>query len=1265
MRKWQILTITGLVVFVCLSATANAAIVIEEQFIYEPVQANIDGMDGGTGFDGPWVSTISHGRIYWIHSPGLEFDTLPVAGNALSRFGSAGRAEAHRPISAASQAALTRDNTTIWFGQLFAGTAANRNAMFIFSTESIKHTDNPYQLSAPGDGFGFTSANISAGVGSNGDGSINAIAFDNSVEATFVKGTYTPAPLTATSLIVGKINWKPNGTPDELFLFNITDMSSEPAESEAFASITADLDQSAFDTVAMYDGTNSITDEIRFGNTFGDAVGTPITYAASNPDPSNGSRVPPDGDEGDGHWMLLEFKAGEGATTHTAYFSSNFDDVNDRNPAVSLGSPPYPGMYPTGYYVGLDDPTLPEFARTPLETDTIYYWAVDESNATSTYPGDVWSFTIASEKAWDPTPPDDAQYIDPGSVGLSWQLGAITNAGNYSITYNVYWGPDLAAVEAGTSDTVNVSNPTHTIGPLSGEEDYYWKVDIVLVKVVPPFDTTIIEGDIWHFTTLPAVPILDENLIGWWKLDGEMAPVLAFDSSGYGNHGAFNGDPTFVAGKVDNAVELDGSGDRIEVDTPLGFGGGASRTIAGWAKASTTSIGNWTNVFGFTSPAGAGRHFDIEIVGDTDSTTQGWFGLHLYNDEYDIIPNDMEWHHLAASWDGTNLRVYGDGMLINTAVPTVSININDRVHIGKRFDNNNHFPGIVDDVHIYDKVLSEREIKIVAGFLKASNPDPANGASDVPRTPTLTWTPGVFVGAVNGNILYYGYDASAVTARTATSVTLTSASYTLPLTLDLGETFYWAVDTVNGLGTWPGEVWSFKVRDWLAVDDMESYTPWTMPGNNIFEAWRDGEGNCNPGNGNQTGSTLTENMDTAFVHGDLQSMKYDYDNDGLVYSPCTMTQTPRPYNYSKIEAQIATLVSGIGTDWTIEGVKALSLRFYGLSTNGIEPMWVQLSDGTKAVGNKVTYGDYDDENPAAIAEEQWREWFIDMGDFGVNLTGVVSISIGFGNEDGSGAQGSGTVYFDDFRLYTPRCMPSRHSEAAARFDFAPLGAPDCVVNHKELEVMAENWLGTVPEMTPITVPDASFEDHVLAPGGYIDVNDPGYTGAWEYVSGDAWIDYGYWRADGWPEDLYAHSGNNKAYAYSDYIYQILNTTFIEGQVYTLQVWVGQPWAGDPTGWRLYLTTEDYTEELIMVSGSAGLTWGQVRLVYTATAADAGKKIGIKMWCEGDVAFDDVTLVRSSEPITADPRVNLHEDAKIGFKDFAVLADKYLDEELFP
>ena len=183
----------------------------------------------------------------------------------------------------------------------------------------------------------------------------------------------------------------------------------------------------------------------------------------------------------------------------------------------------------------------------------------------------------------------------------------------------------------------------------------------------------------------------------------------------------------------------------------------------------------------------------------------------------------------------------------------------------------------------------------------------------------------------------------------------------------------------------------------------------------------------------------------------------------------------------------------------------------------------------------------------------------------------------------------------------------------------------------------------------ITVPDSGFDDHVLTnPGDYEYIGDSSYTGSWKNdygPGGGAYIDYGYWRSQGDIEDLPGRSGEFKAYASDgetfDYIYQILDETFVEGRTYTLSVWVGNAWPrqGYADGWGLYFTGEDYKINLIEVHGLALLgDWEQISLVYTATAADAGKKIGIKMsGQEGEsyVAFEDVTL-SYGPPKTRDP-----------------------------
>ncbi|MHC4741964.1 MAG: LamG domain-containing protein, partial [Planctomycetota bacterium] len=780
---------------------------------------------------------------------------------------------------------------------------------------------------------------------------------------------------------------------------------------------------------------------------------------AHNPIPPDGSRTPPTGEEGDGYYMLMQFTAGYGATTHTGYFSSNFEDVNDRSSAALLGSPPYPGDYPTGLYAGLDDPALPDHARIPLERGVTYYWVVDESNDTASYPGDVWSFTIASEKAWSPTPPDGAQNVPGDSVDLSWLLGDVDTS--KTVSYDVYWGTDKVTVEAGTSDTARLTAATHTIVSLTPDTVYYWKVDTRLTLNMPPFSTTIIEGDTWQFKTKPFIAITDPTRIVWWKFDEESGD-LVLDYSGYDNDGTITGGAQRVPGKIDKAIDIDGNGQRVECT----LAGGVPTTVnppevsvAMWVNPDiVTTSDEWSTLF-FVDESGSYGKIRCNIWPDGRWAFRAGQG-NTSNDNIDAIgPAAVigEWtHYVGMKVDNDAAYVYVDGDLGASEAFGAGGDLDPACWIGAGDDKtNNLFNGQIDDVQVFLRKLTEKEIKIMAGRLNATSPDPANGSGDAPRTPTLSWSPGAYVGAVNGNILYYGDSVTAVANRTATSVTLTNATYTLPLTLDLGQTFYWAVDTVNGLEKWPGEVWSFTVTNWLEVDNMETYTPWTMPGNNIFEAYRDGMGNCTAGNGNDTGANLTENIDTAFVWNGAQSMMYDYDNDGMVYNPCTMAQGPRTHLYSKIEAQVAGLPSGIGTNWTIQGVKALSLRFYGQATNDIEPMWVQLNGGAK-----VTYGDYDDEDPADITEESWHEWFIDLADFGVTLTNVTTFAIGIGTEGSATPGGAGKVYFDDFRLYTPVCMPSRHSAEMAKLDFAPVGAPDCVVNYEEIDAMADGWLQT-------------------------------------------------------------------------------------------------------------------------------------------------------------------------------------------------------------
>jgi len=276
--------------------------------------------------------------------------------------------------------------------------------------------------------------------------------------------------------------------------------------------------------------------------------------------------------------------------------------------------------------------------------------------------------------------------------------------------------------------------------------------------------------------------------------------------------------------------------------------------------------------------------------------------------------------------------------------------------------------------------------------------NPSNGAVDVKQTPVLTWSPGDYAAS---HEVYFGTDKEVIRDADTSSPEykgtrdLGSESYD-PGKLEWDATYYWRVDEVNNANPdspWIGPVWSFTTANFLIVDDFESYNdldPADPESNRIFNAWLDGYDD--PTNGSLVGYDIPPFAEQTIVHGGSQSMPLYYDNS-VGYSEATLTLTyPR--------------------DWTENGVNTLTIWFRGDSDNATETLYVALN------GSAVINHD----NPNAAQINKWTQWNIDLqafADQGVNLANVNTISLGLGNKNNPVAGGSGTMYFDDIRLYAP------------------------------------------------------------------------------------------------------------------------------------------------------------------------------------------------------------------------------------------------------
>jgi hypothetical protein len=614
-----------------------------------------------------------------------------------------------------------------------------------------------------------------------------------------------------------------------------------------------------------------------------------IIPTAKNPVPADGALHPDT-------WASLGWSPGAFAESHDVYFGENYDDVyagtggtfygNTGNLYFIVGFITYP--YPDGLVPG-----------------TTYYWRIDEVDPTNTYKGDVWSFSVPPKKAYDPVPDDGAAFVDT-DVTLTWTPGYLASL------HTVYFGDDFDTVNNATGGA-GLPFTTYTPGTLGPGKTYYWRVDETDDVLATH------KGDVWSFTTLPDIPISDPNLIGWWKLD-EGQGTTAIDWSGHDNRGTLIDGPQWVLGYDGGALELDGMDDYVDFGSPTDLPSGLSaRSMCAWARADGVPGGyGWIAAYG--SPGTSQAMFIGRL--NTDLVGGGYGGDDVF--EYGFWEVGV-WHHICLTYDGTMARLYADGIEVASEAKTWNL-VRSRAHIGRQVNNAAQFwNGLVDDVRIYDKVLTPEEVKqaMRGDPLLAWDPKPADGSvPDIDEATPLSWSPG---DKASEHDVYFGTDKDAVeNADTSTPDIYrgrqSGTSYTPPEGVEWGGgPYYWRIDEYNTDATVSkGRIWSFSVADFILVDDFEGYNA----GNAIWANWHDGLGwvgvdaVAHPGNGtgSEVGDASTGSYtEEGIVNSGRQSMPYWYDNN-----------KPDKMKYSE-----AKLTMSATRDWTKHGVKALSLWFQG------------------------------------------------------------------------------------------------------------------------------------------------------------------------------------------------------------------------------------------------------------------------------------------------------------------------------------------------
>ena len=192
--------------------------------------------------------------------------------------------------------------------------------------------------------------------------------------------------------------------------------------------------------------------------------------------------------------------------------------------------------------------------------------------------------------------------------------------------------------------------------------------------------------------------------VAWWPGEGNADDIVG------GNHGTLNNGATFAPGVIGQAFSFDGVDDYVVLERPVSLSGGF--TYSAWVNFASTSLFDDTQNFFNNS------QFFIRKSNEFESNHFGAFVRTADRKggraESVTFVKPETWYHVAATWDGTWLRIYVDAVLEDSTVregPLVSTIVEAKFGQGEAGSvSGNEFHGRLDEIMMYNRALSGEEI---------------------------------------------------------------------------------------------------------------------------------------------------------------------------------------------------------------------------------------------------------------------------------------------------------------------------------------------------------------------------------------------------------------------------------------------------------------------------------------------------------------------------------------------------------------------------
>ena len=287
-----------------------------------------------------------------------------------------------------------------------------------------------------------------------------------------------------------------------------------------------------------------------------------------------------------------------------------------------------------------------------------------------------------------------------------------SDADGDALTYRYQWFRNGSAIGGATARTLDLAQP--------GNGDPGDRLDV---------DVTALDGSGGTSAAVRATETVVAGASHAVASYGFEEPVgtSVVDESG-GNDGVVDGPERTGSGRFGRALSFDGDDDLVTVPDSASIDLTTGMTLEAWVKPEAAT--DWRTVI-FKESSGHSA-YALYANGETDvpSVYLGGVSGALGTSELDA----GKWTHLAATYDGNNLRLFVNGTLAGTLPHEGDLSATDGpLTFGANHVWGEHFRGLIDEVRVYNRALSAAELgddlgrPVVAGT-PAPPPDPGPDA---------------------------------------------------------------------------------------------------------------------------------------------------------------------------------------------------------------------------------------------------------------------------------------------------------------------------------------------------------------------------------------------------------------------------------------------------------------------------------------------------------------------------------------------------------